>query len=127
MTTFPTYSAGDLFELAERRSNEAHVATSGPATGVALPDWVAPCAVLSTERARRLGAQLLLACDEHDAVQESAFSVEGRSAMARAPRVEELRETLLARLHATVSDVHDRAALCGGVEELAELSMGGAS
>lgn len=127
MTFSQVYGAGDLFELAERRSDEVRVASSGSVTGVALPDWVAPCALLSTERARRLAAQLLLACDEHDAVQESAFSVEGRSAMARAPRVEELRETLLARLHATVSDGRDLAALCGGVEELAELSMGGAS
>jgi hypothetical protein len=78
-----TYGPDELLELAEsRRGAEAHVATSGSVTGVALPDWVQAGALLSAARARRLAAQLLVSADEHDAIQESAFNVGGGGSVA---------------------------------------------
>lgn len=74
-----TYGPAALCELADsKRGAEAHVATAGGShgslpgiTGVALPDWVQAGAILTSDNARRLGAQLLVAADEHDAIQES--------------------------------------------------------
>lgn len=71
--TFPAFDHGDLLDIAERRTDEVHVTASGPATGVALPDWVQPGAVLDVDRARKLGAQLLLAAHEHEAIQDAAL------------------------------------------------------
>lgn len=60
----------DLYELADRAApEEAHVAVAGDFTGVALPDRLG-AAVLASEEARKLGAQLILAADEHDAIFE---------------------------------------------------------
>lgn len=65
-----TYSTGDLYDLADRPSDDDRV-------GVALPDWssIQPCAILSPDTARKLGAQLLLAADELDAIQSAAFGL----------------------------------------------------
>lgn len=69
-----TYDTDLLYELAENDLSRAHVSAAGGATGVALPDWVQPGAILSTDRARRLAAQLLLESDLHDAIADSATS-----------------------------------------------------
>lgn len=70
-----TYSTGDLYDLADRPSDDVRVSVAGDRVGVALPDWssIQPCAILSPESARKLGAQLLLAADELDAIQSAAF------------------------------------------------------
>lgn len=129
----PTYGRHDLVDLADGSIKEARIVADGRGvTGVALPDWpsIAPCAIMSPARARQLGAQLILAADEHDAIAEGALSQFGPPTPGEArrvsTRVEELRSTLLKRLE-TVPDVHDRAALRGAVEELAELRLGDVS
>lgn len=73
-----TYSpAHDLHELADRRSDEASVTVAGDLVGVALPGWssIQPCAILPPDTARKLGAQLLLAADELDAIQGAALGL----------------------------------------------------
>jgi hypothetical protein len=83
MNASQAYGPDELRELAaSSRHVEAHVTVAGTLTGVALPDWVQPGALLSAARARRLGAQLLVSADEHDAVQESAFNVGGGGSVA---------------------------------------------
>jgi hypothetical protein len=111
---------------------EARVYADGRGTsGVALPDLqaVQPCAVVTSEFARRLGAQLILAADEHDAIADAAVAQFGPpmlgEAAQRAERVAELRSALVARLDVVASE-HDRAALQDAVRELAEL-LGGRS
>ena len=76
MSTYQSYLPSELFELAERSTDEVRVAVSGDVTGVEFPaPGIMGGALLSTERARRLAAQLLLACDEHDAIQDAAFGL----------------------------------------------------
>lgn len=130
----PTYGRHDLVDLADGSIKEARIVADGRGvTGVALPDWpsIAPCAIMSPARARQLGAQLILAADEHDAIAEGALSQFGPPTPGEARRVsvrvEELRSSLLLRLLEAVPDAHDRAALRGGVEELAGLRLGDVS
>jgi hypothetical protein len=102
--TYQSYFPSELFELAERSTDEVRVvvAVGDDSTGVSLPDWVQPGAILSVDQARRLAAQLLLACDEHDAIQHSAFGL-GEEAKDDEPMkgkrdAEEVLTTGIARL-----------------------------
>lgn len=68
-----TYDTNALYEVADLPATEvAHVAASGPVTGVALPDRYGGV-LLSASAARRLGAQLIIAADLHDAIQDAAL------------------------------------------------------
>lgn len=142
-----TYSpAHDLHELAARSANEAAVAVAGDLVGVALPDWssIQPCAILLPDAARKLGAQLLLAADELDAIQGAAFGLPDSggfgltrenagvkigdraagSAEERALLVAELRDTLLTGLSGGMPSGPERAALGFSIEALADLALG---
>lgn len=64
----------ELYELADRSpSREPSPAVSGEVTGVALPDQgpISNGAIISSNYARQLGAQLILAADEHDNLLEA--------------------------------------------------------
>jgi len=66
------YDAGSIMDLADRNVSEARVCATDGLTGVALPDWVQAGQILLPQNARKLAAQLLLAADEHDLIQEQA-------------------------------------------------------
>lgn len=68
------YDAESLMEVADRDLGEARVCATDGHSGVALPDWVQAGAILAPQRARKLAAQLLLAADEHDLIQEQAHA-----------------------------------------------------
>lgn len=72
---FQSYGPDDLLDLAGRRCDQAMVAVNGAVSGVALPNWVQGGAILTTQDARRLAAQMLVAADEHDAIQDAAFGL----------------------------------------------------
>jgi hypothetical protein len=123
----PTYGRSELEEFAERGMKEARAYADGRgASGVALPDWTTlqPCAIMSAQWARRLGAQLILAADEHDAIADAA--IEQFSSAARgertAGRASALRSALNARVAGVVDDEDDRNALLLDVHELADLA-----
>lgn len=65
------YDDQTLHELADVDLSRAQVASSGRSgsiTGVSLPHWVQPGALIPPHNARRLAAQLLQAADVYDAI-----------------------------------------------------------